>query len=197
MKLIVGLGNPGPKYALTRHNIGFLCLDAYAEAHGQKDWRSEHKALTLRMRVGNEQVCFAKPQTFMNLSGQSVVSLLGFYQIAKSDLLVVHDEVDIPFASMRFQEKRGHGGHNGIRNIHELLGGNDYARLKLGVGRPPTFVDDEGKKTRPTIDTADWVLQKFSKEEMNLLPDFISKSCDAIDTFVSAGLEKAMNRFNS
>ena len=111
----------------------------------------------------------------MNLSGQSVVALMGFYQIERSDVLVVQDDVDQKFQAMKFQSKRGHGGHNGIRNITELLGTDDYGRLKLGVGRPPQFVDDEGKVTRPAMDTADWVLQNFTKEEMKAVPDFIEK----------------------
>ena len=197
MKIIVGLGNPGTQYALTRHNIGFMALDAMAEVHGAAGaWKSEHKAETNRLRIGEQQVLLVKPQTFMNLSGQSVQAILAFHKVQKTDLLVAHDEVDIKFNTMKFQVSRGHGGHNGIRNIHELLGGNDYARLKLGVGRPPQFVDDDGKVTRPTMEVADWVLKAFSKEEFKIMPEFLSNACSAIESFVLDGVEKASNRWN-
>lgn len=134
MKLIVGLGNPGPEYALTRHNIGFLVVDAFNEIHNNGGrWRSEHKALTSKLRLKDEQVLLVKPQTFMNLSGQAVSALLGFYNIPISDLLVVQDEVDLKFGEMKFVKKRGPGGHNGIRSVTEQLGTDDYARLRLGV----------------------------------------------------------------
>jgi peptidyl-tRNA hydrolase, PTH1 family len=196
MKLIVGLGNPGTQYALTRHNIGFMAIDAFHHVHGGGSWKSEHKAETCRIRLGEEQILLAKPQTFMNLSGQSVQAMMAFHKIEKTDILICHDEVDIKFATMKFQVNRGHGGHNGIRNIHELLGGNDYARLKLGVGRPPQYIDDDGKVTRPTMEVVDWVLKQFSKEEFKAMPDFLSNSCDAIECFIKDGLEKASNRFN-
>jgi PTH1 family peptidyl-tRNA hydrolase len=196
MKLIVGLGNPGPKYALTRHNIGFLAMDALNEIHGGGTWKSEHKAETVKLRFGSESALIAKPQTFMNLSGQSVVALMQFYQIAKADLLVVQDEVDLPFGGMKFVTKRGAGGHNGIRNITELTGGDDYARLRLGVGKPPNFVDDDGKITRSSMPVADWVLNNFSKDEVKALPDFISKACQGIEVFVTQGLANALNQFN-
>jgi peptidyl-tRNA hydrolase, PTH1 family len=197
MKLIVGLGNPGPKYALTRHNIGFLAVDAFNEIHGAGgNWKSEHKAETAKIRHASDQILLVKPQTFMNLSGQSVVSLMQFYQIERQDILIVQDDVDQKFGAIKFQIKRGHGGHNGIRNIHELLGSDEYARLKLGVGRPPVFVSDDGEVTRSTMEVADWVLQNFSKEEQKVLPDFIEKACQAIEGFATVGLERASNQFN-
>jgi len=197
MKLIVGLGNPGPKYALTRHNIGFLACDAFKEIHGDgSPWKSEHKAETAKIRLGSEQVLLVKPQTFMNLSGQSVVAIMGFYQIPKENLLVIQDEVDLPFGGMKFVTKRGAGGHNGIRSVTELTGGDDYARLRLGVGKPPNFVDDEGKVTRSTMEVSEWVLNNFSKEEMKTLPDFIEKAAKGIEVFSTQGLQKALNQFN-
>jgi PTH1 family peptidyl-tRNA hydrolase len=197
MKIIIGLGNPGPQYALHRHNIGFIALDAFTTVNnGGSSWKSEHKALTLKLRLQSEQVLLVKPQTFMNLSGESIVALMHFYSVDVSDILVVQDDIDQKFGSVKLQSKRGHGGHNGIRSITELIGTNEYARLKLGVGRPPNFIDDEGKVTRPTMDVADWVLQNFSKEEMKTLPDFIERSCQAIAAFISDGLERAANQFN-
>lgn len=197
MKLIVGLGNPGPKYALTRHNIGFLAVDAFNEIHGaSRNWKSEHKAETMKINLGSESVLLAKPQTFMNLSGQSVVALMQFYQIPKENLLVVQDEVDLPFAAMKFVIKRGAGGHNGIRSVTELTGGDDYARLRMGVGKPPSFVDDDGKVTRSTMEVADWVLKNFSKDEQTALPDYLERASRAIEVFATQGLQKALNQFN-
>lgn len=197
MKLIVGLGNPGPKYQLTRHNIGFLFIDALVEAAGaSRSYKNEFKAETQKLKIADEQVIVCKPQTFMNLSGESVQPLMKFYNLALSDLLVVHDEVDQPFGAMKFQIKRGHGGHNGIRNIHQLLGSDDYARLRLGVGRPPVFVDDSGDKTRATMDVADWVLQNFSREEMQKFPAFLHLAIEGAETWISQGVSKAATAFN-
>lgn len=197
MKLIVGLGNPGPKYRLTRHNIGFLFIDALVEVSGAtRSYKSEFKAETQKIKFGDDQVIVCKPQTFMNLSGESVQPLLKFYNLAMNDLLVVHDEVDQPFGAMKFQAKRGHGGHNGIRNIHQMLGTDDYARLRLGVGRPPVFVDDDGEKTRGSMDVADWVLHNFSNDEMNKMPDFLSLALEGTRTWIREGINKAATEFN-
>lgn len=186
MFLIVGLGNPGTKYALTRHNIGFMALDLFSESLGASSaWKEEQKAFTLKVQIDGEQVLLVKPQTFMNLSGTSVQALMAFYKISPEKLLVLHDEVDQVFGQMKFNKNRGHGGHNGIRNISELLG-PDYARLRLGIGRPP----------HPEMSVADFVLQKFSSEEMSKMPDFLNKAGDAIETFIFEGLQKASSQFN-
>lgn len=188
MKLIVGLGNPGPKYQLTRHNIGFLVIDALAEIFsGSRTFKNEFKSETQKIQIAGQPVLIAKPQTYMNLSGEAVQPMLSFYNIAREDLLVVHDEVDLPFEAMRFQTGRGHGGHNGIRNIHLLLGGNDYARLRVGVGKPP----------QPGPPVSDWVLQNFTKDEVLKMPDVLSRCSDGIEVFVSSGLGKAATQFNA
>ena len=198
MKLIVGLGNPGPKYQLTRHNIGFLFIDALVEVlTGQRQYKSEFKAETQKLKIGDEPVIVCKPQTFMNLSGESVQPLMKFYNLEMKDLLVVHDEVDVPFGSMRFQVKRGHGGHNGIRNIHQMLGSDDYSRLRLGVGRPPVFVDDNGAKTRAVMEVHEWVLSAFSKAEQSRLPDFLELSIKGAEVWVKSGPSAAATQFNS
>ncbi len=185
MKLIVGLGNPGPKYALTRHNIGFMVIDALADHLKAPNAKTECQALTHKVRVGDEEVLLVKPQTFMNLSGTSVQGLMAFYKVGLDDLLVLHDEVDIPFAKLRFQRNRGHGGHNGIRDIHAKVG-SDYARLKVGVGRPMV----------PQMEVADFVLQNFSKENMAELGDFIGRAAEAVLSFIEDGFQKAQNKFN-
>lgn len=198
MKLIVGLGNPGPKYALTRHNIGFLFVDALVEIHaGARAYKTEFKAETQKIKIGGEQVVVCKPQTFMNLSGESVQPLMKFYNLALTDLLVVHDEVDVPFGAMRFQVKRGHGGHNGIRNIHQMLGTDDYARLRLGVGRPPVFVDDAGGKTRAVMEVHEWVLNNFSKDEQTKMPSFLDLSIKGAGVWVAKGPSQAATDYNS
>ncbi|MCC7403150.1 MAG: aminoacyl-tRNA hydrolase [Bdellovibrionales bacterium] len=187
MLIIVGLGNPGSKYQLTRHNIGFMAVDALAHSLNEADsFRTEHKALTAKVRIEGQAVLLAKPQTFMNLSGESVQALLSYYNSTPAELLVVHDEVDLPFASIRYQKSRGHGGHNGIRNIHQLLGTPDYQRLKLGVSRP----------SNPQMEVADFVLQNFSSDELKQLPDFLALAAESIEVFVKDGFEKAATRYN-
>jgi PTH1 family peptidyl-tRNA hydrolase len=186
MHLIVGLGNPGSKYALTRHNIGFMALDLFATGAGNPPWKEEHKAHTCKFQMDNEPILLVKPMTFMNLSGQSVQALLQFYKIPMEKMIVVQDDIDQAFGAIRFHKNRGHGGHNGIRNISELLGTADYIRLKLGVGRPP----------HPEMGVADYVLQKFSEEEQSKLPDFLNKSGDALESVIFEGLSKASTKFN-
>ncbi|NCN40690.1 aminoacyl-tRNA hydrolase [bacterium] len=189
MKLIVGLGNPGSKYALNRHNIGFMALDAFAIGAGvtESQWKNEHKALTFKMRLGSESFLLSKPQTFMNLSGESVAPLMNYYNITLDELLIVHDEVDLPYGKMKFQRRRSPGGNNGIKSTHQHLGTDDYCRLRVGVGRP----------SNSKMSVADWVLQDFSKEEMKLMPDYLEVIGDAIESFVTMGFEKSATAFNS
>lgn len=186
MKLIVGLGNPGAKYAMNRHNIGFMVIDALAQnlAKGKSN-KAECQAHTYKVQIGGEDVLLVKPQTFMNLSGESVQGLMAFYKITPENILVLHDEVDLPYGKMRFQKNRGHGGQNGVRNIHDKIG-SDYARLKLGVGRPVI----------PQMSVADWVLQNFGPE-VDTLGEFIGKAADAAVSFVADGFMKAQNSYNN
>ncbi|MCB0411301.1 MAG: aminoacyl-tRNA hydrolase [Bdellovibrionales bacterium] len=188
MKMIVGLGNPGPKYLMTRHNVGFMVIDSLAHRWNcPSDFREDKKALVTKIKTSNEDVLLVKPQTFMNLSGESVQPLMNFYKIELKDLLVVHDEVDLPFGQLRFVINRGHGGQNGVRNIHDRLGSKAYGRLRLGVGSPP----------HPDFSVADYVLQAYSKSEQSHLPDVLSLACEAIEFFVDNGLEKTANEYNS
>lgn len=189
MKLIVGLGNPGPKYSLNRHNIGFMALDALARGAGVPDsqWKSEHKALTLKLRVDSESFLLVKPQTYMNLSGESVAPLMKYYNLTLDDLLVVHDEVDLPYGKLKFQRRRSPGGNNGIKSIHHMLGTDDYVRMRVGVGRP----------TNSHMSVADWVLQNFSDDEMKFMPDYLEMIGDAIESFIVQGFEKSATAYNS
>lgn len=187
MWLIVGLGNPGNQYKLTRHNIGFMAVDYLHQAYGAPTFKNQFKAEIAQIKINDEPVLLCKPQTFMNLSGESVQPLLGFYKIPQEKLIVIHDDIDQPFNQMKIHKNRGHGGHNGIRSISGLLGSADYARLKLGVGRPEN----------PQFPVADYVLGKFSSEEFNQMPDFLNKACDAIESILFDGIQKASTKFNS
>lgn len=186
MYLVVGLGNPGSKYSLNRHNIGFMACDYWLKSLNGSDYREEHKALTKRFKLNDLDVILAKPQTYMNKSGESVISLMNFYKIPKENLLVVHDDIDLPFASMKLHFNRGAGGQNGVKSISQLLGGNEYARLKLGVGRPP----------HPDFAVSDYVLGNFPKEEMAQMDQYLEAASDAIESFIFDGLTKASTKFN-
>lgn len=191
MFLVVGLGNPGAKYLLNRHNIGFMALDRYFEgAGGRPNWKEERKALVARAKITGQgavaqDVIFVKPQTFMNLSGESVRALMDFYKIDLDHLLVVHDELDIPYGAIRVQRNRGAGGHNGLKSINEQLGSQDYTRLKLGVGKPPD----------KRWDIANWVLSNFFEDEAPHLPEFLDIAGDAIESFILDGFQKTATRF--
>ncbi|MGZ3745051.1 MAG: aminoacyl-tRNA hydrolase [Pseudobdellovibrionaceae bacterium] len=187
MWLIVGLGNPGNQYSLTRHNIGFMAVDYHLKGLGSPPLKNQFKAEIFQTKIGNHGVLFCKPQTFMNLSGESVQALLGFYKIPLDHLIVVHDEIDQAFGQMKIQKNRGHGGHNGIKSISGLLGSADYIRLRLGVGRP----------ANPKVPVADYVLNKFTAEEFQALPEFLNKACDAVEAIISDGVQKASTSFNA
>lgn len=186
MKWIVGLGNPGPEYQLTRHNIGFMAIDAIAQEFGGS-FKQEHKALVAKVTINGEKVLLVKPQTYMNLSGEAARSLMDYYQLELPNLLVIHDEVDLPFAQMKLHKKKSAGGNNGIKSMHQHMGTDDYARLRLGVGRP----------SHPGQDVADFVLRPFGKDEMKTLVDFLGEAVDATLVFLKDGFERAANQFNT
>lgn len=186
MWLVVGLGNPGNEYKLTRHNIGFMAVDYLLHGLGNPPIKNQFKAEIAQVSFQGHQVMFCKPQTFMNLSGESVQALMGFYKIELSHLIVIHDDIDQPFAQMKIHKNRGHGGHNGIRSISGLMGTADYVRLKLGVGRPEN----------PNFPVADYVLGKFTSEEQKSLSDFLNKAGDALESLILDGVQKASTKFN-
>jgi len=187
MYIIVGLGNPGPRYQLTRHNIGFLVVDALVQHLNARPLPEKFNAHTYEFKDQDLDIKFVKPQTYMNLSGDAVQPIMAFYKVPIENLLVVYDEVDLPFGKMKLVRKRGEAGHNGIKSIHEKLGTNEYARLRLGVGRPPI----------PQMKVADWVLQNFGKEQDSELSDFIGRAAEGILSFVEEGFERAQNTINS
>jgi PTH1 family peptidyl-tRNA hydrolase len=183
--LIVGLGNPGRQYRKNRHNIGFLMVDRLAERLDVSFSRLEAKALVTKADYQGLRLVLAKPQTYMNLSGQAVASLVKFYKIPLENLLVAYDDVDLPFGSLRLRPTGGSAGQKGMSSIIERLGTQDFPRLRLGVGRPP------GR-----MDAADYVLQDFSSSEEPVLTESLERGVQSVLIFVTLGLEAAMNQFN-
>lgn len=183
MKLVVGLGNPGRKYDGTRHNIGFDVVDALAGRHHVEWEAARAEALIARWRAAS--VLVAKPLTFMNLSGQAVGDLLRFYKVDRADLIVVVDDVNIEVGRLRTRPNGSAGGHNGLKSIIEHLGTDDFARLRVGVGR--------GDARR---DLADHVLAKFDPDERANVAEMVGRATDAIELFIAEGIGPVMNRFN-
>ena len=188
MWLIVGLGNPGSKYQYTRHNIGFMAVERFAQSlRTPAINKSEHKSFTSKFKFDDQNVVLALPQTFMNLSGDAVQSLVQFYKVSLDQLIVVHDDIDLPFGEIKMQRSRGHGGQNGIRDIHKKVGSNDYLRLRMGVGRPQN----------PKVDVSSHVLQRFSEMEMADLADVLDRAGDALEKLLAEGYQKASTFTNS
>ena len=183
--LIVGLGNPGAGYRHNRHNIGFMLVDRVAERLGVKFSRLESKALLTKGEHQGRRVVLAKPQTFMNLSGQSVGGLVRFYKVPLANLLVAYDDVDLPLGTLRIRPDGGSAGQKGMSSIIDRLGTQEFPRLRLGIGRPP------GR-----MEAADYVLQDFSPGEIELLRLTLDRAAEAALVFVAEGLEAAMNQFN-
>lgn len=183
--MVVGLGNPGREYRETKHNIGFMAVDHLAAKYEIKLTRVQNKAITGSGIVGEIRVVLVKPQTFMNLSGQAVSSLVRFYKIPHENLIVAHDDVDLPFGTIRMRPGGGSAGQKGIASIISLLGTQDFARLRMGIGRPP------GR-----MDAAAYVLQPFVQADKEYLESFLDRAADALDCYIQNGLETAMNRFN-
>ncbi len=187
MKLVVGLGNPGSKYAQTRHNVGWLVVDEVARRAGAS-WRQEKDAEVCEVRLGaapGEKVLLVKPQTFMNTSGKAVAPLFSFYKLDPGALLAVQDDLDSPFGLLRLRQGGRHGGQNGVRDIIRLLGTEAFARLKIGISRPPA-----GR------DPADWVLSKWRPEEAATLAELVRRGADAVEVWAARGLAEAQGAFN-
>lgn len=183
IKIIAGLGNPGEKYEGTRHNIGFEVLDILAEKLGAK-FVENFEGLLAEVRYNGEKLYLLKPQTFMNLSGKSVAMLANFYKIGAGDILIVHDEMNIPYNTIKLRHKGSAGGHNGLKSIIECLGSDNFPRLKMGIGR------DAAK------DTVSYVLGKYKPEELKLYDDFLNKGAAACIEVLNNGLNKAMSIYN-
>lgn len=183
MKIIVGLGNPGREYAATRHNLGFMVVDEIARRLRVVSSRSRFRAVLTEAFDVEEKIVLVKPQTYMNLSGTSVAEAARWYKTPIADLLVVADDIDLPFTAMRLRAKGGSGGHNGLKSIISALGSDEFARLRLGIGR------GRGEATGQ-------VLGRFNAEEERLLPEIIGSAADCALDWERAGVIMAMNRFN-
>ena len=183
--LVVGLGNPGPSYAMNRHNVGFHVVDLLAERMGARFKAHKGRADTVEGRLAGQRVVLAKPKCYMNESGGPVASLRDFFKVPAERIVVVHDELDIPFATLRLKLGGGDNGHNGLRSVTKSLGTKDYLRVRFGIGRPP------GRQ-----DPADFVLKDFSAAERKELPLLLDRAADAVEALVSGTLEAAQNTFH-
>jgi peptidyl-tRNA hydrolase, PTH1 family len=189
LKMIVGLGNPGPRYARNRHNIGFQCLDHFARRHGLTLGRQQHKSMTgdgwIQKNSQRTKVLLAKPLTFMNNSGQAVAPLAHYYDVAPEHMIVIHDDLDLESGKLRLRAGGSSGGQNGIKSIIRLLGQEDFHRLRIGIGRPNGFMD-----------AAAYVLQDFTADEEAYFEPLRDRVCDALECWLFDGIDVAMNRYN-
>lgn len=183
MKVIVGLGNPGRKYSDTRHNIGFRVLEEIARRSSIEKEESRFDAIIGHIRIGGEKVFLVKPLTYMNLSGKAVQPLMRWFKLDLSDLIVIYDDMDLPPGTLRLRAQGGSGGHKGMASIIERLGSQEFARIRIGIGRP----DNEA---------IDWVLGKFSPAEQKLMEEVIGQAAAAVECWVKQGIERAMNEYN-
>ncbi|MGD8405634.1 MAG: aminoacyl-tRNA hydrolase [Anaerolineales bacterium] len=183
--LIVGLGNPGREYKDNRHNFGFMLIDRLSIRLNARLSRVQAKALVGSVNYEGDKLILAKPQTYMNLSGQSIQGLARFYKLPLENMLVAHDDLDLPFGTVRVRPGGGPGGQKGVASAIERLGTKDFRRLRLGIGRPP------GR-----MDPAAYVLQDFAQSDLALLSEILDHAAEAVLTFVTEGLDSAMNKFN-
>jgi PTH1 family peptidyl-tRNA hydrolase len=186
MLLFVGLGNPGPRYAETPHNAGFRVCDRFAERHRFPAAVAKYDGVFTRGRAHGHDVGLLKPQTFMNLSGDSVAQALRYLPVEAHDLIVIFDEMDIPSGRLRLRKSGGHGGHNGLRSIIERLGRQDFPRIRVGIGRPPAGHEPTGH-----------LLNKVHADERQRFDATVNLAVDALDCFLEKGFEAAMNKFNA
>lgn len=185
MKWFVGLGNPGKTYETTRHNVGFMALDFFAAKHGLSITQSKCKGLLGEGLVGGQKVALLKPQTYMNLSGESIRAFMDFYKASLEDLIVVYDDLDTPFGSIRLRYQGSAGGHNGIKSTIQHVGTQTFNRIRMGISRP-----------LPGRDIAGYVLSPFSKEEFKEMPKLLERTCEAMEFALTNDFEKTMAKFN-
>jgi len=185
MYLIVGLGNPGDKYRYTKHNVGFMVLDYFASLHNINISKVKHKAVLGESLIGQEKVILAKPQTYMNLSGESVQELMDWYKEDISKLIVIYDDVDLPVGRIRIKPEGSSGTHNGMKSVIYLLNTDKFPRLRVGIGKQPEYMD-----------LADYVLGRFKDEDIPLMEETIKKSALAVEEIIINGVNSAMNKYN-
>ena len=186
VKLIVGLGNPGKQYAATRHNVGFMVVDYLAEKLGVKVDKIKFKSVLGEGFAGTEKIVLAKPQTYMNLSGEALLDMVQWYKLDPQDLLVIYDDLDLPVGKLRLRMKGSAGGHNGMKSIIYLIQSDDFPRLRIGIGRPQN----------EHIETVNHVLGKFDEEEAKIMGEAVVKAAEAVLAVLDKGIEKAMNEVN-
>ena len=191
MKLIVGLGNPGPEYAFTPHNAGFLAVDRIAEICDAQIANRRGRALTVRTRLAGHDVLLAKPETFMNLSGLSVAALLNELELGVEDLIVLYDELAIPLGTLRIRERGSAGGHNGVKSISGVLGTEEWLRVRIGVGKPPLETGREVKAGGTS-----YLLAPMRKTELTVLDEVLDQAVRAVEVVLTKGVSAAMNEFN-
>lgn len=186
MFVILGIGNPGKQYEGTRHNIGFIAMDYMAEYYGIKINKIKHKALIGEGNIAGEKVLLVKPQTYVNLSGESLREILAYYKVPTENVIVIHDDVSLPCGRMRIRQKGSDGGHNGLKSIIYQLSSDAFSRIKIGVGEPPEH-----------FDMADWVLGRFSKEETAHLAKLVDCVVEeTVPEIIKNGADSAMNKYN-
>lgn len=188
MLLVVGLGNPGREYASHRHNVGFMAVDALADEVRADPFREKFSGQVARAEIAGEQAILLKPMTFMNGSGRSVQPAMAFYKVEPARLLVIHDELDLPFGTVRLKVGGGHAGHNGLRSIMSHVGTGDFGRIRVGIGRPPPTFGGE---------VADYVLSSFDAIERAALPDGLRQAVQSVLEVAARGFEAAMNVRNT
>lgn len=185
--LVVGLGNPTPQYDNTRHNVGFMAVDRFMQENGGSFNKNKFDALYGECNIGKSRLLVVKPQTFMNLSGAAVQKISAFYKIPTDKIIIIFDDVSLDVGKTRIRRNGSHGGHNGMRNIIELMGTDNISRIKIGVG----------KKPRPDYDLADWVLSKFPDSDKENLDTAIKKSNSAVKEIITRGIDSAMNKYSN
>jgi len=183
--VIVGLGNPDERYRRSRHNLGFMALERLAQRHSAALNERRFKAHLGRCVIAGHDVLLGEPQTYMNLSGEAVAPILGYYKVEPARLIVIHDELDLPAGTLRVKRGGGHAGNNGIRSIIDALGHGDFVRVRIGIGRPPQGRDAVG-----------YVLQPLSRDELQAFDPVIERAADAAQEIVESGVERAMSKFN-
>ena len=194
MKLIVGLGNPGRRYERTRHNLGFLCVNRLAREFKIKMNKSQGKARTGKGRIAGNEVLLARPQTFMDLSGESVKLLLTKTHTGTDELIVIHDDLDLPVGKIRIRFGGGSGGHKGINSIFQETGSHDFYRVRIGIGRPPRF---KANVEIQEDDVIEYVLSNFTPDEKEIIEKTIPLASEAVVSLITEGLIATMNKYNS
>lgn len=185
MKALVGLGNPGPEYSATRHNVGYRVAELFSARRGVKRFHHDGAMLAARVRFGGEEVLVVKPLTYMNESGVAVKGVVNRHRVKDEDLLVAHDDLDLPLGAVRIKLGGGHGGHNGLRSILDQAAAGEFVRIRLGIQRPDRATD-----------AARWVLEPFASAEREPVEAMIERGADAVDAVLRAGARRAMNEFN-